>query len=151
MRFGRVSNRLIMSGLIAGFYFKLAEYGWYGIYYFLRNISVPVILLYLLFLMRVLGAGDIKLFSMIGGILTVGELYRCMVYGFAAGGIFAIFYLVKEKDGRERLLYVVKFLVRCISQKQLVSYEAFNGKKLTMAFSIPIFAGTIAALYLPFH
>ena len=69
---GRISNRLIVSGLIWGLAFRLLGEGSAGAVHFLMNISIPVILLFLLFSLCILGAGDIKLFSIAGGFLTLG-------------------------------------------------------------------------------
>ncbi|MCI9447334.1 MAG: prepilin peptidase, partial [Lachnospiraceae bacterium] len=44
----RVSNRLIASGLLLGIFSQILEYGMRGIGVFLLNVSIPVILLYLL-------------------------------------------------------------------------------------------------------
>jgi len=90
-------------------------YGFRGVYYFLGNISIPIILLYLLFQMRVLGAGDIKLFSMIGSILTTEELFRCMAYSFAAAGAGAgagaAFFLLADKNRWQKLRYAGGYLL----------------------------------------
>ena len=61
---GRISNRLIVSGLIWGLAFRLLGEGSAGAVHFLMNISIPVILLFLLFSLCILGAGDIKLFPL---------------------------------------------------------------------------------------
>lgn len=71
---GRISNRLIVSGLIWGLAFRLLGEGSAGAVHFLMNISIPVILLFLLFSLCILGAGDIKLFSIAGGFLTLTQL-----------------------------------------------------------------------------
>lgn len=147
---GKISNRLIVTGLIAGLVFQLTEYQIWGVYYYLRNISVPVILLYLLFQMRVLGAGDIKLFSMIGSILTIQELYRCMAYGFVAGGFMAFIYLLADRVKWRRLKYAGKYLWSIFQSGQIEPYHPpANDGELKFAFSIPILFGVIAALYLP--
>ena len=65
----RISNRLIASGLMMGLALRIQGEGGAGIVHFLVNISIPVILLFLLFQLRVIGAGDIKLFSLAGGFL----------------------------------------------------------------------------------
>ena len=49
IRSGKVANRLIAMGLLAGAVFQAAEHQAWGVYYFLRNVSVPIILFYLLF------------------------------------------------------------------------------------------------------
>ena len=62
----RISNRLIIVGFIASLAFGIILGGMPRVVQILLNISFPVIMLYLLYLLGVLGAGDIKLFSVIG-------------------------------------------------------------------------------------
>ena len=53
-----------------------------GILYFILNITIPVVLFILLFQMHALGAGDIKLFSLVGSFLTTRQLFQVIVYAF---------------------------------------------------------------------
>lgn len=117
---------------------------------YLRNISVPVILFYLLFLMHVLGAGDIKLFSMIGGILTIQELFLCIWYSFLAGGILSLFYLIKDKHRWKKLKYAWGYLLRVCREQKIVPYELPEEiPKSKMAFSIAIFLGWLGVYCIP--
>ena len=70
----KISNRLIVSGLILALIFRIAEEGGSGALVYMMNISIPVIFLYVLFQLHALGAGDIKLFSMIGAVLGLLKL-----------------------------------------------------------------------------
>ena len=150
IRSGKVSNRLIVAGLMIGAVFQMTEHGIWGIYFYLRNISVPVILLYLLFQMRVLGAGDIKLFSMIGSILTIEELCRCMMYGFIAGGIMAFLFLAIDKRRWERLKYGGKYLFDMAINRQIRPYHPpMMEESVSFPFAVPILFGVIGALYFP--
>lgn len=150
IRSGRVSNKLILYGLSFGLICKIQEYGARGIYLYLRNISVPVILLYLLFLMHVLGAGDIKLFSMIGGILTIQELFLCIWYSFMAGGILSLFYLLKDKDRWKKLKYAWGYLLRISRERKVVPYELPEEMaRSKMAFSIAVFGGWLGVYCIP--
>lgn len=148
IRSGKVSNRLVAAGLMAGAVFQLTEHGAVGAYYFLRNISFPVILLYLLFQMRVLGAGDIKLFSMIGGMLTIGELCRCMAYSFFAAGAGSVLFLAADRKRIERLKFAVWHLWDCFKTGQVKPYHPpFPSEKFSFAFSVPVLFGVMLALF----
>ena len=145
---GKVSNRLIATGLTAGLMIQVFAHGLWGVGYFLGNSSVPVILLYLLFQMRVLGAGDIKLFSMIGSILTTGELCRCMIYSFFAAGAGAVLFLFADQRRWQRLRYAVWYLCRFLKTGRLEPYQApYEEERLVFAFSVPILFGTALALF----
>lgn len=102
LRKTRISNRLIASGLILGLAFRIVGAGVAGIVHFLVNISIPVILLFLLFQLRLLGAGDIKLFSVIAGFLTIRQTFYVMLAAFVAGGVIGIAKLLylKATTGR---------------------------------------------------
>jgi len=86
----RISNRLIVFGLILGFIFRLWLEGLIGVFFFVVNIFIPVILLFLLFQMRALGAGDIKLFSMLGAFISTEQLLKLMVLAFCVGALMGI-------------------------------------------------------------
>lgn len=86
-REGRISNRLIALGLFTGLIFHILGEGSIGIVHFLVNISIPVILLFLLFQLRALGAGDIKLFSVVGGFLELRQLFMVMLAAFFVASV----------------------------------------------------------------
>jgi len=86
----RISNRLIVLGLMIGFVFRLWSEGLIGVFFFTVNIFIPVILLFLLFQMRALGAGDIKLFSMLGAFISTEQLLKLMVLAFCVGALLGI-------------------------------------------------------------
>ena len=90
----RIRNWLIVVGLLAGFFYRIMIEGSLGVLFFFSNISIPVILLNLLFQMRALGAGDIKLFSMLGAFLSTEQLLKLMVMAFVIGAVFGIFKII---------------------------------------------------------
>ena len=94
----RISNRLIAFGLCSGLIFRILGEGSIGIVHFLVNISIPVILLFLLFQLRVLGAGDIKLFSVIGGFLEIRQLCIVIVTAFGVASVLGIAKLICERQ-----------------------------------------------------
>ena len=78
--------------MLLGFLYRVVREGGMGVFFFLVNISIPVILLNLLFQMCALGAGDIKLFSMLGIFLSTEQLLRLMAAAFV---VFAILGILK--------------------------------------------------------
>lgn len=96
IRFRKISNRLIIIGLGTALIRRLLLEGSAGLLTGVIQISLPVILLYLLFYTGVLGAGDIKLFSLIGGYIQLNELAICVVAAFVIGGIWSFFLLLSK-------------------------------------------------------
>lgn len=147
---GRISNRLIVTGLVVGMAVQMIEYQAWGVYYFLRNVSVPVILLYLLFQMRVLGAGDIKLFSMIGSILTTEELLRCMAYSFLMAAGAAVLFLAADAKRRKKMRCALTYLLHMLRTGEIRPYP-LSGEpgRYRFAFAVPVLFGTALALQFP--
>lgn len=116
----RISNRLILIGLGMAFIQRLFCEGIQGVLTGICQISFPVIVLYLLFLLGALGAGDIKLFSVIGGFVNFKVLVWCMVYTFVAAAVISlgkvIYYaVVKRERGLHRMCFSVAILIGLVT------------------------------------
>lgn len=111
----KISNRLIASGLIWGLVFRIMSDGAAGIVQFLVNISIPVILLFLLFQMRALGAGDIKLFSVAGSFLTIRQILYLIPVAFLTAAVIGV----------AKLLYVSKTTGYQKDRRTLIHFSCF--------------------------
>lgn len=120
----RISNRLILMGLGIALVRRFICGGMTEVFTGIFLISLPVIVLYLLFLAGVIGAGDIKLFSLIGGFVNFKELLGCMVLSFVFGAVLSL----------GKMLFG--------------DYEWGNKQKNRIHFSIAIFFGLIATNWL---
>lgn len=147
IHYGRVSNRLIVIGLGVGFCVQLYQYSIVGIFIFIWNVCVPIILFFLLFLMRVLGAGDIKLFSMIGSMLTVRDIGWIILFSFLWGGVIAFVILFRAEHKWKRLKGNFLYLWNCVVQRKAISYEPPEDEEiLYMPFAVPILLGMVTFL-----
>ncbi len=68
-----VDNGWILFSFVTGFLIQITERGLKGGAIFLTGVAVPIILLGILFVFRMLGAGDIKLLCALGGIMDHGQ------------------------------------------------------------------------------
>ena len=71
----KIKNTLILSFIAAGMATNLAMGGFPKLIYSVTGTTVPLILLFILYALKMLGAGDIKLFCAIGAILRAPALY----------------------------------------------------------------------------
>lgn len=90
MKTTRIRNRLIVCGLLCGFVLRVLGQGSAGAATFCLNIFIPIILLYLLFQIHALGAGDIKLFSVVGAFVSTKQLLYVMLLSFFCGAVIGI-------------------------------------------------------------
>ncbi|MCI8872060.1 MAG: prepilin peptidase [Lachnospiraceae bacterium] len=146
IRTGKIRNRLILSGLASGLFFQLAEAGWKGAGIFLRNVSIPVILCYLLFLIHALGAGDIKLFSVIGGIWNLKILTVTIMISFLAAAAMSLGKMLYHRNLVSRLCIFGDYIRQAFAAAQFCQYPKSQGNQHIIHFSIAIFIGYIIAM-----
>ena len=143
----RISNRLILIGLGISFIRRLCCEGIFGVFTNIFLISFPVILLYLLFLAGALGAGDIKLFSLIGGFVNFKELVWCMIYAFLFAGVFSLLKMLYYRIFFSSMKNVWCYVIR-IFMGERSAYVPLDKTKNKIHFSIAIFSGFTLTMYL---
>ena len=136
----KISNRLIFIGCGIAFLRGILLNGTIGAIKVLFLIFFPIVILYLLFLTGILGAGDIKLFSLIGGFVELKELIICMLYTFLIAGVFSfgkMLYYHTFKSGITRgMSYIAEFLAG--NRK---AYTPIAGNEQYIHFSVAVFLG----------
>ncbi len=118
----KISNPLIIIGLILGILFNFYEYGWTSISIWFCGILLPILLLFPLFLMKALGAGDIKLFSVIGCFYGLTYVLKSIVAAFFIAAVMSIIYLIKYRQVFYRLHHLVNY-IQTISSKHLSVWQ----------------------------
>ncbi len=147
LRSYQISNRLIVSGIFIGCFFQIQEWGWKGVGVFLINVSLPVILFYLLFLIRVLGAGDIKLFSMIGSIWGLQVLCTTIILSFFVAAILSLCKTLYHHNLISRLRVFGEYMNNTLASRQLQRYpQESQEKQHVIHFSIAILIGYAIAM-----
>ena len=128
LRTGRIDNRLnavfISAGALTGLAFNCLD----GLASSAAGILVPFILLFWLFLLRMLGAGDIKLFCAIGSIMGAWFAAWCMAWSFLAGGIMALALMILRKNAGQRFRYLGGYLKACLFTGSLLEYSEITDK-----------------------
>lgn len=74
------------------------------------SVFLAFLLLYPLFKIGALGAGDVKLFLVIGCFCRAGELMAILAGAFVIGAVFSVGKLAVEKNGIERFRYFFSYL-----------------------------------------
>ena len=98
---------MILFGLVLGLTGRLVTDGVAGIPIYLVNIVLPVFLLFLLYRFRALGAGDIKLFSMLGGFLQTRDLLMVILYSFFFGAAIGLPKLIKTRQHNSKIHFSI--------------------------------------------
>lgn len=139
----KIPNALIVTGIGMGILYAGWNAGWKGLLDSIAGIGLPVAFLFILFQLRMLGAGDIKLFAVIGGIIGHHVLV-VMLYSFLAGGVLSAVQMFVHHNLVHRMKWFWNYIRTCFRARQVIPYESgfYQGnKENTIHFSIAVGIG----------
>ncbi len=150
LRTYRIKNSITYSFMLVGLTANLAMEGPKGVMFSLQGIIMPVAGLIVLYMMRVIGAGDIKLLSAVGAVMGAGFALYAIVYSFICGGVIASLLILIRRNGIERFKYLFSYIKSCVISMELLQYTDLKDKqdRSKFHFSIAVASGTAAAVIL---
>jgi prepilin peptidase CpaA len=109
LRTAKVDNGWILFSLIVGAVTRTVAEGSTGLVRFLEGAGFPLLVLGMLFWFRMLGAGDIKLFAAMGGVMGMRNIGKCILVSFFLGACISMTILISNGDIRQRILYLCQY------------------------------------------
>ena len=143
LRNEKIANAAIVIFTFVGLIYQTGSYGLMGIWEYLKGAGVPLLLLFVLFVFRMLGPGDIKLLSALGGIMGVSAIFKCIIISFFFGAILALAIIISCGNLVQRLRYFAEYLNRTLQTKKITAYYKPGMPIENFHFSIPIFMSII--------
>lgn len=146
----KIKNVIVLSFIIMGLVTNFYLNGITGLISSLWGVIVPVLLLIILYFLRMLGAGDIKLFSAIGAIMGIEFVVYTITYSFVCGGVIALIIMLVRKNAKERLQHLFYYIKNCIMTFSLQPYTDFKNKKdgAKFRFAYAIACGVVVCIIL---
>lgn len=142
----RIPNGLLAAGAVNGCLLRLYEEGWPGIANAAAGALLPLILCGWLFVLSMLGAGDVKLLMTIGIYLGPSRIWRVLLESFLIGAGMAIVRLAGFHMAAERAAYFLNYFRR-VSGGGWKAYmdmaEPEQGEPWLLHFSVPIMLAVI--------
>lgn len=119
----KIRNGLIFSGLCWAFCLQVLENGVVGIFNFAEGFGIAFILTYPLFKLRMLGAGDVKLFMVCMGYMGVrrGIIFLCAT--FLAAAVLALLKMFYYHNFLQRFRYFFIYAGQSIQRAKLSVYD----------------------------
>ena len=104
---GKIPNVLTLTGCCYG----LVRMVWYQeILKFIPGILLPVVVLFPVYKIGGIGAGDVKLFAMLGFYFTFRETVFCIWLAFVLGAVISVISFIRYKNFMERMTYLFSYL-----------------------------------------
>ncbi|MHB8064883.1 MAG: A24 family peptidase [Ruminiclostridium sp.] len=94
----KIRNIYVLSAMLLGITINAYFYGFAGIKSSIIGMVVPILFLCIFFYARLLGAGDIKLFSAIGALLGWKFVLYAISFSFIFGGLYAFVSLARSSE-----------------------------------------------------
>ena len=152
VRSHRIPNRLVLAGLAFGLVYSafVPFWGKHGFLWSLGGAAIGFGVLFPFWLLRMMGAGDVKLMAMAGSLLGLQAVMPALIGTLVAGGVFALAFALRHSKLREMLANIVRML-------HLGSVAVVMGAPIRiatgswesvgkLAFAVPIAVGTICTV-----
>lgn len=147
LRLRRIPNQLVLMGYLWGLAYRIDCDGLKGSFIFGARVLWPICLLYILFLLRGIGAGDIKLFSVISAFLNGEDMITLIWLSFVIGAIYSLIIILKNRQLVIRLVMIKNFFIECASKKKICSYYTIPESSSFFPFSLCIGVGVIIMVF----
>lgn len=147
----KISNSIVLIGLTAGFgYFSWSD-GWSGFLYSLSGMGAGFALMLLLYLLKAIGAGDVKLFAAIGALTGAEFVCYFIFYSLFYAGIIGVVILLVRKQWAAKAAGLGFRIIDFIILKNRKAVR-FTGKDvIRYPFLYAAFPGYLTALYEVFN
>lgn len=153
-RRGIVPNWIIVFGIVSGLFKSFINGGLEGFLFGIAATVLPIVLLYVIFMIGALGAGDLKLFSVVGSFLGVKGVLVSLCIAFVIGAIISIIKMIRYHNFKERIYYFISYIADVVRSGKWTLYDIRQNENSTKSlsedfpkhkihFSMPILFGTI--------
>lgn len=142
-RFYRIPNACIAAGMVNGMILTYMSFSWTGLVRALGALAVLFLVFYPFYLMGGLGAGDVKLFMMMGcfhPLMQKDGLLHYMLVTMALAAVSSALKMAVYPECRERLFYLARYIRKALVTGAVDAYEVDRTQtRCVVRLSIPAF------------
>lgn len=144
---GKIQNRLIVVGLVLGLAYQLKTAGISGISVFAGGVLLPFAVTFPLYVLRAIGAGDVKLLAVAGGFLGMEVMPECLLWSLLFGGAAAFLKMLRKKNFSRRFSYLASYVGQSLSEKRWKPYgQPFQEEDAVIHLSVCILFAALVCI-----
>ncbi|MDE6911720.1 MAG: A24 family peptidase [Lachnospiraceae bacterium] len=143
-RFYRIPNVCVGAGALAGLIMTFVSDSVLGLAAAAASMVIIFLAFYPFYLLGGVGAGDIKLFMMVGCYMRGGALVHYLLVTMLMAAVCSILKMLAYKESRERLFYLMRYIKKAVLTGAMDEYQIDRTqKKCVIRLSIPAFVSLI--------
>lgn len=144
----RIPNRLILIMLIVGWVYVLFSGGAGEVILFPAKSTCVMLLLYPLFKIGALGAGDVKLYGVCAGYLPPGKFLYFLFFSLLFAAVFSLIKMLKERNAAERIAYLCEYMTEVVLSGNIRMYIEDEKERRAAGICLagPIFCSILLCL-----
>jgi prepilin peptidase CpaA len=152
VRSHRIPNWLTGGGIVIALVFAAAGVApqQEGFLSSLGGMAAGLAMLLPMYLLRVMGAGDVKLMAMVGAFVGFPSIVYAVLFTFIAGGIAALSFALQRRAFRRmtsNVMHIVQWMTFAAIAGQRITPEMAGGASIgRLPYGVSIAIGTIAWL-----
>lgn len=144
LRTGRIPNGWIIAGLLTGLLLKIPGISLTAWSDYFTGLFLPILIGWIPFRMRALGAGDIKLFVLIGCLNGGREVLYIILLSFLFAAGISLGRLLRLRQFIQSLNQFFHYMKNVFLLRKIQVYPGRYQKGHTIHFSIAVFLGYIS-------
>lgn len=142
LRTYRIPNALTMAGMAVGVIYQLYRAGPPGMFRAVKDLVISIMLLFPLYWIKCLGAGDIKLLSVVAIFLGWKQGVIVSIYSLFAGALmgvikWSVFFGLRRKKSKDQCNFRIIEINRMPAEKQAIKRHIIKnlGKEVDLYFA----------------
>ncbi|MNJ45617.1 Type IV leader peptidase family protein [compost metagenome] len=145
----KIPNVITVTGLAAGIVFHTITNGGSGFLFAVKGAAVGFGLMIILYVVRAVGGGDVKLFAGIGAWVGVSLTLFMLMYSILTAGCIGILILICRREMLARLGGMLRRILGIAMLRKTHSGQSFAAmdEPLTFPFMLAVLPGAILAVY----
>ncbi len=147
LRTMKIPNVITITGMCSGLSYHLLMEGWRGAWFAAGGAAAGFGLMFVLYLLRAVGGGDVKLFAGIGAWMGIGLTLSTMMYSILAAGCIGVILLIWRRETGIRLRRIAGGMLGAAVLRTTAPLKTVAKGQLQFPFMLAVMPGAMLAIY----
>ncbi|CAM2982312.1 A24 family peptidase [Paenibacillus sediminis] len=145
MKSMKIPNVISMSAVVSGLLFGWINGGWEGVLVSIKGMGAGFGILLMLYFVRAVGAGDVKIFAGIGAWTGTTFTMHSFMYSILFAGLIGLVIMLWRREAVIRLRLLARRVISVIMFRNFSPITSGQSEHLQFPFMVAVLPGVIAA------